>query len=354
MAATEVFQNILKCIESSSLNYSMSKTPFSASISLKSSFIKRFHDQHKDFSPEERNISPSMKSLDRTLPEQDVEVVKHLVKENSNLKEDIERLQNVVEKDQKKFVEEQVNFHEVYEHEKTKNKELEKNLSVFREDLLNIKRKKHDLTNRLKMKEVECEDLRIKVKQLSEEKTVLNKDLKDKCERLDNVNDDFHKTKNEFESTKEVLNDTQSELADLKGATLNKLKRIFKCEKCDVSVETFDQLRLHDRNSHCVNKVTQSSEEENFVRYTCFYCDEPFKSDDDVASHPVHCHISEPTPYYTCDTCGRNFENANDMMSHEKVEHLDSEVFWCDRCPLYYNSERDLQFHIRAYHWDQI
>ena len=122
MAATEVFQNILKCIESSNLNYSMTKTPFSASISLKSSFIKRFHDQHKDFSPEERNISPSMKSLDRTLPEQDVEVVKHLVKENSNLKEEVEILRNVVEKDQKKFVEEHVNFHEVYEHEKIKTK----------------------------------------------------------------------------------------------------------------------------------------------------------------------------------------------------------------------------------------
>ena len=47
---------------------------------------------------------------------------------------------------------------------------------MFREDLLNIKRENHDLTDRLKMKEVECEDLRIKVKQFSEEKFFLNKD----------------------------------------------------------------------------------------------------------------------------------------------------------------------------------
>ena len=48
MAATDVFQGILRNIENSNLNYSLSKTPYSASISLKSSFLKRYQVISKD------------------------------------------------------------------------------------------------------------------------------------------------------------------------------------------------------------------------------------------------------------------------------------------------------------------
>ena len=41
MDATAIFNNLLKSIEDSNLNYVMNKTPFSAAISIKSSFIKR-------------------------------------------------------------------------------------------------------------------------------------------------------------------------------------------------------------------------------------------------------------------------------------------------------------------------
>ena len=43
MDASQVFNNLLKGIENSKLNYFMSKTPFSATISLKSSFVKKFN-----------------------------------------------------------------------------------------------------------------------------------------------------------------------------------------------------------------------------------------------------------------------------------------------------------------------
>ena len=48
MAANEVFHGILKIVESSNLNYSLSKTPYSASISLKSSFLNRYQVNSKD------------------------------------------------------------------------------------------------------------------------------------------------------------------------------------------------------------------------------------------------------------------------------------------------------------------
>ena len=37
-----------------------------------------------------------------------------------------------------------------------------------------------------------------------------------------------------------------------------------------------------------------------------------------------------------------------------KDEHPESEVFWCDVCPLYFGNDCELQFHIRGYHWNQM
>jgi type II secretory ATPase GspE/PulE/Tfp pilus assembly ATPase PilB-like protein len=44
MAAIKQFEKLLKKIEESNLNYSRRKTPFSANILLKCSYIKRFSD----------------------------------------------------------------------------------------------------------------------------------------------------------------------------------------------------------------------------------------------------------------------------------------------------------------------
>ena len=48
MDATSIFSDLLKKIEDSNLNYVMNKTPFSASISIKCSFIKRFGSVESD------------------------------------------------------------------------------------------------------------------------------------------------------------------------------------------------------------------------------------------------------------------------------------------------------------------
>ena len=44
MTAIEKFETLLKNVQESNLNYSVQKTPFSAVISLKCSFIKRFSE----------------------------------------------------------------------------------------------------------------------------------------------------------------------------------------------------------------------------------------------------------------------------------------------------------------------
>ena len=40
----KTFNDVIKCVENSNLNYYINKTPFSANIAIKSSFIKRFEE----------------------------------------------------------------------------------------------------------------------------------------------------------------------------------------------------------------------------------------------------------------------------------------------------------------------
>ena len=47
MIASSVFQDVLKYIESSNLNFVIQRTPFSANISIKSSFIKKYSENQK-------------------------------------------------------------------------------------------------------------------------------------------------------------------------------------------------------------------------------------------------------------------------------------------------------------------
>ena len=42
MAAQEIFNDVISYIENSKLNYFIQKSPFSATISLKSSLVKRY------------------------------------------------------------------------------------------------------------------------------------------------------------------------------------------------------------------------------------------------------------------------------------------------------------------------
>jgi hypothetical protein len=48
MDANKIFQKILAAVENLSLNYLINKTPFSATISLKSSFVKHYSEDHSE------------------------------------------------------------------------------------------------------------------------------------------------------------------------------------------------------------------------------------------------------------------------------------------------------------------
>ena len=97
MDATEVFKAILQSIESSSLNYSLSKTPFSANISLKFSFIKRYQK-----STPNTNFFNIIESLDSKSADHD-DKFKKLEEDNLALRTKLEKLRDEHESDQKQL-----------------------------------------------------------------------------------------------------------------------------------------------------------------------------------------------------------------------------------------------------------
>ena len=141
MEATKVFQGILGSIESSNLNSSLSKTPFSASISLKCSFIKRYQEQSQVTN---NDITKSLSGRS----DQD-DAVKKLEAENIELRAELESFKHAKESDQKNVLKEIVKLKDIYDKEKEVSGTLEKNVAEFREEILKIKKEKHNLSKQI-------------------------------------------------------------------------------------------------------------------------------------------------------------------------------------------------------------
>ena len=350
MEATQVFQSIMESIESSNLNYSLSKTPFSASISLKCSFIKRY----EEFPPVPVTNMNFTKSL--STREQD-DNAKQLEVENVELRAELDSLIHLHESDKKIQLKEIVNLKDSYNNEKEVSKALEKNIAEFREDILKIKREKHDLSNNLKIKEEECENLKAKVKVSDAEYIDMKKRVKDKGELADKIKAELLSTKHEL---KEVEDDLVMIKCELDNVKLDRAKKPtdFNCEFCHINFKTYIELKHHIRKTHCQNKATQFDEKKIFLQYKCFYCDNTFSSRNDLEEHPSDCHnhLVQPSSFRDniCEMCTRTFCDVKELEMHIKVDHLESEVFCCDICPLYFASDCELQFHIRGCHWNQM
>ena len=138
MEATKVFTSILQ-----SLNYSLSKTPFSATISLKCAFIKRYQEYSsvKNIEFTER-LPEDITDQQGTVGVKD-DVVRKLEVENIELKAELESLKNKCESDQKGLLKETVKLQNIYDEEKKVSKTLEMNLADVRDSLLNLKKERH-------------------------------------------------------------------------------------------------------------------------------------------------------------------------------------------------------------------
>ena len=85
MEANQIFPNILAAVENSSLNYLINKTPFSATISWKSSFVKHYSEAHSEskveIDPDKTKYLKSEQSLKIIALEDVVEQQKRVIEE---------------------------------------------------------------------------------------------------------------------------------------------------------------------------------------------------------------------------------------------------------------------------------
>ena len=127
MEPNKIFNDVLKTIETSNLNYSMTKTPFSAMVSIKSSFVNRF-----GVAQFENN------KILKT--EKESKEIHKLKTENLKLTEELKKMSEATEYDQKAFIVKQKTIENLLEQEKVKSKGLDQQISDFREELLKIKK----------------------------------------------------------------------------------------------------------------------------------------------------------------------------------------------------------------------
>jgi hypothetical protein len=360
MDANKIFSNLLSMVETSHLNYSMNRTPFSATISLKSSFVKYFEEEHQIKRHENLEF----------LPSEEVHFVKmkELEAENCELKDKLKKLQVSSDIDREKLEKESFTFQKVYDGEKEKVKAAETKISEFREEVLKIKNENHKMSSQLKAQKEDFEVTKKGNKALKKENESLQKKLKEKVEALDVQNLQLKSAKKASESLQGVLDEIKIELDNSKLKEKTENQNVFKCDECDTRVQSYSQLKIHIKCYHYHNKSSQFEELIQFDEYPCFYCNKTIISDQDLEAHITVCdelsteqrsNMYQEEDPCQCDYCDAKCTDM-DFERHRTAFHglgtlsEDLEIFRCDICPLYFESNVDLQFHRRGCHWDHM
>ena len=149
MDAQKIFNELIYNIENSKLNYIISKTPFSAQISIKRSFIKSFDTPSQ---------IPAVAKIKQDPQDLSKEVTEQLVS------------------DQKRG--------ELLKNERLKVKSLEDQIVVLREELLKVKSEKNETKTKLKKHENVMHDLQQQAIKIKQENKDLESDLTEKGKAL--------------------------------------------------------------------------------------------------------------------------------------------------------------------------
>jgi vacuolar-type H+-ATPase subunit I/STV1 len=349
MDASRTFKDLLEKIEKSKLNYVIHKTPFSANISIKSSFIKWFG------APE--------------------------VIENND--EDLRKLQNLgnikLEEQLATARANEKNLEGLLNHETNKVKKLEADIGQFREEILTVKKDKKESSSKLKDLKSENKDLEVKVSEMVECIKDLEGKLDEKNRALKVKVEESSNFKKETKDYQERLEEALSELK--KERLLDKKLSLmeFKCVFCDVKFESAVDCSKHVRENHVRDQVSQTTKpKENLSdkddSYPCFYCGFYMTNSKDVIEHRLVCCIepglaflkeihqafpahgfSFPPPFRIpteepCYTCDKILENKVTLRNHYDTVHQDMILFWCEVCLTNFGSERGLKSHMRNSH----
>ena len=117
---------------------------------------------------------------------------------------------------------------------------------------------------------------------------------------------------------------------------------------------TKDQHSQNEAKSECKSKSNRFSE------YLCYYCRKRINSEKDLEEHKPVCYGIKDFAAYPCEKCGAQCKDNNALGRHRTVYHglatfseeHETELFWCDSCPLNYRVYETLEDHMKSCHWN--
>ena len=341
MAAYEIFNDVISYVENSNLNYFINKTPFSATISIKSSLIKRH-----ETAPE-----PGIKFKDSDYKD-------NLMEENAMLKEKLKFAEKAAD-EMKEVIEVKKRLESARAVDKEIIKDLEDQIAGFRSEILTVKRDKNKTSQKYKALEEEFALTEENRNNLKEENKDLENKVKTKNKLVADKTSECQQLINDKVKLKERLENALSELNAVKKEkdTVNNNELKLKCSMCDSDFVQAVDLRKHVRSNHCkdqvsqtrtFNKIVSTQTEENIetCEYPCFYCDNVITSIEDLMQHKGDCPVYQDK----CDQCDAKFRYRSDLIDHYKTKHPEMSLVWCDFCQAGFEGLEELQGHIRIEH----
>ena len=346
-AASNTFNMLLKKIENCGLNFAMTRTPFSASISLKSSFCRGVGS----------NVAKSqLNPIEETESKESDEISLKL--ENATLKSRLAILEQ-------KLLEQKGEIDKKFEDEKFVVKACEEKEAEFRADLLKVKSERKQMSVKANSLEKECQNLELEITRLMTEINDLKTDVSDKNDVLKKSEVEVTKLQAESILLEKVNSDLRRKIESVSemNKKVNEVQ-MYPCTVCSFKTETKALLKDHVVSTHYQNKQTQvnqsptkgSSENTSFLEYCCFYCDLTIKSTEHLQTHRIEC--QDTHVFYPCELCGAKCTSEIDLRRHRTTYHelgtwcniREKELYWCEVCPLYYEKMIDLEFHRRGFH----
>ena len=358
MEANIIFNNILYTIEKSSLNYWISKTPFSATISLKSSIA----------TPRYKNAPAAVPETDYVkLPDES----KELKAQISSLEKAALKIEKSLKKEIQALVKENEKFQKLYEGGKDMLKNCEKNISELRDELLQAKKEKRKTSDAFKVIEKDLDNAQTDIMNLKTENTKSSKVIKIKTAEAKKLTDE-----------KELL---EKKIVCLEANLVNEIKENSNSSLCTFCALTFKKesdLQNHVKVNHHHEKCAQCSESdfsykkmieigvqvqneevEEFREYLCFYCEIKIESSQKLELHRRKCHETKRVlSDYPCDQCGAQCKNVDDLGRHRTTYHglgtfsddHGQERFWCDTCNVNFETDNQLRTHVGELHLKQM
>ena len=350
-------------IEKSYLNYIIHhKTPFSAQISLKRSFVKIF-----DAPP--------------TVLKDPVPDVKVKDESSVNVSKLIEVTKALEEANCRKY-----NLEEILEKERLNVSSLESELGKYRKEELKLKREKKDMKLEIDQKKIQLNKMQLENLKICEERMKSDNLLKETTKTLNDKSAELESSLDENLKLDKQFKNSLKEIETLKQESIenfNKVQTLETCNYCDDQCKSKIELSKHIREKHIKDQVSQTKAPKvAFSEFSCFYCEEKISTfkilqehrdvcreigvfheqvDEQDANQPYALEIPWMHPSFPykalslprnepCYTCGEVLKTKTELRQHYDLKHSEIILHWCDECFTNFGSDQGLKSHLRNAH----